>query len=508
VVKSTSVIFCLALILGIAGPAGAAQTRDPAMKDVMKDIGAIFEQYAVEAHVPGLVYGIVREGKLVKVQGIGVQDLESGTPVSADSVFRIASMTKAFTALAVLNLHKQGRLDLDSPAASIVPEFKVIAAPGQGAGPISLRQLLTHSAGLVTDDPWGDRQLNMSEPEFSRYLAAGIPLAQSPGEAFEYSNTGYAILGRAISNASGQRFQDYISQVLLQPLGMATTYWEISDVPARQLAIGYSWVDGHHEEQPRLSDGAYGAMGGLSTTAADYGRFVAWLLSAWSELPGNLAGTMDPATVREAGRGQVFSQLGQRPDGPDGASCPVVWMYGAGFYVVHDCELGMMLRHPGGLPGYGSQVLLLPREGVGIFAFANLTYAHLSEPVVEAAVRLKRAGLLQVPAMHVSPELQRAADDALQIYEAGDALVKKDELAINVLLDRSAQGRSAELSQLRRDAGTCSDIVTVEILHALAGKFRLVCEHGTVLVSILLSPTSPPKIQYLEFQAQEKVSGQ
>lgn len=493
---SNSRVIALALAVGMAGPAGSAEGWDAALGDT----DALFRKFATETHAPGLVYGVVRDGRLVHVQGFGVQDISSRTPVSADTVFRIASLTKSFTALAVLKLRDQGRLDLDAPATGLVPELKSVSLAGNAAGPIRLRQLLTHTAGWVTDDPWGDRQLDLPEPAFSDLLAQGIPLARTPGEAFEYSNTGYAVLGRVISNVSGQRYQDYISQVLLRPLGMASTFWERRDAPAARRAVGYSWVDDHLEEQPSLSDGAFGAVAGLSTTAHDYARFVAWLLSAWSARPNAVADTIDAATVREAGRGTVLSQIGQRANGPDGKTCPVAWMYGAGFYVVSDCELGTMLRHPGGLPGFGSQVLLLPRAGVGIFAFANLTYAHLSDPVVEAAVHLKRTGLLAEPTAPLSAPLARAAAAALRIYRAGDVGVALDELAANVLLDRPAAQRNAALRRSQEVMGTCMTVAPTEVRHALGGRFELTCEHGQVDVTILLAPTSPPQIQYLEFE--------
>jgi hypothetical protein len=197
----------------------------------------------------------------------------------------------------------------------------------------------------------------------------------------------------------------------------------------------------------------------------------------------------------------VLSQVGQRPNGPDGKPCPVAWQYGAGFYVVTDCELGTMLRHPGGLPGYGSQLLLLPESGIGIFAFANLTYAHLSEPVVEAAVRLKHAGLLKAPEPAPSTALSHAAATVLRMYRAGDVGVGANALAPNLLLDRSAVRRNAALLRDRVALGDCRSIAPAGIIHALGGRFTMFCERGTMGVIVLLAPTSPPTIQFLEFEA-------
>jgi CubicO group peptidase (beta-lactamase class C family) len=464
----------------------------------LRDMDALFEKFASEHHAPGLVYGVVRDGSLVHVHGIGVQDLHSRAPITGNSVFRIASLTKSFTALAALSLRDQGRLDLDAAAVNLVPELALVSLAGYG--PITPRQLISHTAGLVTDDPWADRQLDMSEQAFSDLLRQGLPLVHAPGESFEYSNTGYAVLGRVISNASGKPYQDYITQVLLRPLGMHATVWDTREVPAERHTTGYSWIDDHFEEQPALPDGAFAAMAGLNTSAKDFGAYVAWLLSAWNNQSTPVPDSISPATVREAGRAAVLSQVGLRRNGPDGKACPVAWQYGAGFYVVTDCELGTMLRHPGGLPGYGSQLLLLPDAGVAIFAFASVTYAPLSEPVIDAAIRLKRAGLLEVPEKAPSSALLSAAAAALRAYQAGDMNAAAEEFAPNVLLDQTAAQRNAALRRYREAVGDCTATVPSEVLHALAARFTLECDKGTLDAAILLYPTNPPKIQYLSLE--------
>ena len=116
-----------------------------------------------------------RTGKLVAVKGQGVQDPATGKPVDADSLFRIASMSKAFTALAILKLRDEGKLSLDALAETYVPEMKGWTYPTSDSRRIRVRDLLNHSAGFVTDDPWGDRQQPLTEAEFTRMLKAGVP---------------------------------------------------------------------------------------------------------------------------------------------------------------------------------------------------------------------------------------------------------------------------------------------------------------------------------------------
>ncbi|HZH08182.1 MAG TPA: serine hydrolase domain-containing protein, partial [Lautropia sp.] len=201
-------IFLSAALLTVPGMSYAQAAGD--LEQVTPAIDALFERYQQDAHVPGLVYGVVRDGRLVYLKTRGVQDLEDRRPVTADSLFRIASMSKAFTALAILKLRDDGRLRLDEPAETYVPEMKGWRYPTSDAPRITVRDLLSHTSGFVTDDPWGDRQQVLSEADFTRMLAAGVPWQRTPGTAFEYSNFGYALLGRIISNVAGRPYADYI----------------------------------------------------------------------------------------------------------------------------------------------------------------------------------------------------------------------------------------------------------------------------------------------------------
>ena len=149
--------------LALLSLAAAAEASEPPYAAADR----VFDEYRLDAHVPGLVYGIVAEGRLVHVGTLGVQDTESNRPVTADTLFRVASMTKAFTALTVLKLRDDGRLRLDEPASAYVPEMKGWDYPTDDSPPIRVRDLLNHAGGFVTDDPWGDRQQPLPEAEFT-----------------------------------------------------------------------------------------------------------------------------------------------------------------------------------------------------------------------------------------------------------------------------------------------------------------------------------------------------
>src|SRR5690606_32812547 len=128
--------------------------------------------------------------------------------------------------------------------------------------------------------PWGDRQLAIGEERMTELLRQGIPFSNVPGVAYEYSNFGFAILGRVVSAASGTPYRTYLQREILTPLGLSSTTLEPGDVPGDRLVRGYRREDETWVLEPPLADGAFGAMGGMLTSLEDLGRYVAYFLSA------------------------------------------------------------------------------------------------------------------------------------------------------------------------------------------------------------------------------------
>lgn len=456
----------------------------------------IFDEYCLDAHVPGLAYGIVANGRLVHVGTLGIRDIESERPVTADTLFRVASMTKAFTALTVLRLRDDGRLRLDAPASEYVPEMKQWDYPTGDSPPIRVRDLLNHAGGFVTDDPWGDRQTPLPEDEFTELLAAGVPFATVPGTRYEYSNLGYAVLGRIVTNVSQAPYAETITRTLLQPLGMHASGFDADAAPRDQRAIGYRWQDDGWRIEPTLGPGTFGAMGGLQTSANDYSKWVAFLLSAWPPRDGADEGPVRRATVRELAQGSNFPRMRDRPARTGTPPSRQSIAYGMGMIVAIDEKLGLTISHSGGYPGYGSHVLLLPDRGIGIFAMANRTYAGPARAVWDAAVALDAAGALGAErAMAVSESLAVAYRAAGSMYEAGSVEVAREQLATNFLLDRDAAHRADDLADLKAQVGACDTSAPISATGALTGDFTWRCERGRIDGSLLLAPTRPPTIQ-------------
>ena len=494
----------IAILLAIAVAAPfPAVAQDPApetLDQLAPEIDALFAKYRTDQHIPGMVYGVVKDGKLAYVKGIGVQNITDERAVTPDSLFRIASMTKAFTALSILKLRDDGKLRLDDLAEQHIPEMKGWTYPTKDSPRIRIRDLLQHVGGFVTDDPWGDRQQVLPQAEFTKMVAAGMPFSRAPQSAHEYSNFGYALLGRVVANASGMAYADYVRQTILTPLGMTASGFDAPKAPKVHYALGYRWENDRWSPEPEMADGAFNSMGGLQVSANDYAKWVAFLLSAWPALDDADTGPVKRATVREIAQGLNFVSVTNRIGASGATACKQAAAYGMGWRVAQDCDLGLTLAHGGGYPGYGSHVMLMPDHGVGVFAMANRTYAGPSAPAWDTAVAMGKAGLLETRAVPVSPAVAEAYAAAKAAYAAGNLGPLEGKLAMNFLMDRSADNWTAELAELKEEVGECPADEPLAPIGAMSTAFRLDCAKGKLDGILLLAPTTPPTVQALRFR--------
>ncbi|MBS0525043.1 MAG: beta-lactamase family protein [Proteobacteria bacterium] len=465
---------------------------------VMIEIDKACADFARQENLPGLLAGIVQGGELVHLTTLGHADRDAGRAVTRETAFRIASMTKSTTALAILALRDAGKLALDAPLADTIPQFASVAPATRDSAPVTVRHLLTHTAGFVTDDPWGDRMLGMSPAALDALIATGKLFARPPGLAFEYSNLGYALLGRVITNVSGAPYQSFIRRTLLQPLGMMRTTFDAFEAARGDFACGYRCDDGVWARERLEPDGEVGAMGGLATTAADYTRYLTFLLSAWPPRDDPETGPVRRASVREMG---LFHAPPFLPDVVDGRAASAS-AYGYGLVDAADATLGRRLHHPGGLPGYGSHMLFLPERSVGVFAFANRTYAPMSRLTPRLAELFLAIQPKPAP-LPASPWLKRAVDAVVAAYAAGRIETASSVLAANLLLDVPAPLRNAELAGLKQQLGE-GGLESIEPMHALSGRFVIACANGRLRGTIILSPEAEPGIQKLVLAAESR----
>jgi CubicO group peptidase (beta-lactamase class C family) len=469
------------------------------LESALPEIDRIFRAYAAAKKIPGMVWGVVIDDRLAHVQTYGVRDRASQEPVAPDTAFRIASMTKSFTALAILKLRDNGRLSLEDPVSKWIPQFARMELPTRDTPPLRIRQLLSHSAGLPEDNPWGDRQLSATDAALDAWLQAGIPFSTPPGTRYEYSNYAFGLLGRVVTKASGLPYEKYVRQEILAKLHLDGTTFQFGDIPAASRAIGYRLEpDGTYGEEPPLPHGVFGAMGGLLTTATDLGKYIAFHLSAWPPRDDPDSGPVRRASVREMAHLWTPSNLTVRRT--DGALQAAETGYGFGLRVTSDCRFDHIVAHGGGLPGFGSYMAWLPEYGVGIFAMATLTYSGPAEPISGAWDAMLRSGGLRKRELPPTALQRQMRDHILNLWKHWDDAEARQIASMNLFLDAPSVQRQAEIRKLQDEVGECTAAGPVMPENWLRGQFNLHCSKGTVGVFFTMAPTTPPAVQHLAFQ--------
>jgi CubicO group peptidase (beta-lactamase class C family) len=507
---STAAVQRLAMMLLFTAPQIRASESNPPprftdpqrvqkLESAVGDIDKIFRAYAASRNIPGMVWGLVIDRRVAHINAFGVQDRGANTPVTASTVFRIASMTKSFTALAILKLRDDGKLSLEDPVSKWVPEFAKMQMPTNDAGPIRIRHLLTHGAGFPEDNPWGDQQLGASDDELTGWLKRGIPFSTAPDSQYEYSNYGFGLLGRIVSRASRLPYDQYVRTQILLPLQMANSTLEPSKMPGASRAVGYRRTpEGAYLPEPSLPHGAFGAMGGMLTSANDLGRYVAFQLAAWPARDEKDTGPIRRASVREMNQlWRLSSVTAGRADGKLKAE---VRGYGYGLRVAADCRFDHIVSHSGGLPGFGSHMAWLPEYGVGMFAMANLTYVGPAQPVSEAWDVLQKTGGLRKRELPPSPLLTEMRDRIAKLWTAWNDSDAKEIAAMNLFLDEPIQQRRHQIARLKAEAGECAAPGPIRPENWMRGQFNMSCKNGEIGVFFSLAPTQPPRVQFLSFQ--------
>jgi CubicO group peptidase (beta-lactamase class C family) len=482
--------------LGFSDPQRVAK-----LSSTFGDIDRVFREHARREHIPGAVWAIVVDGRVAHIGTEGFRDVASKSPVDSGTVFRIASMTKSFTAMAILKLRDEGKLSLDDPAERWVPELATLKYPTSDSPKLTIRHLLSHSTGFPEDNPWGDQQLSVTDSEMGRMMRRGIPFSNAPGVAYEYSNYGFAILGRIVTKASGVPYRRYVADNILKPLGMTSTTLEPASVAPSRLAQGYRWEDEQWKLEPQLPDGAFGAMGGMLTSARDLGVYVGAFLAAWPPRDGAETGPVKRSSLREM---QQLQRAGATTAArnADGTLRLSSSGYGFGLGVSSNCDFAHIVGHSGGLPGFGSVMRWLPEYGVGIIAFGNRTYSGWGTPTTEAIALMSKTGALEPRMPEPSPALVASKEAVSRlIMNWSDALA--DSLAaVNLFLDQSRDRRKAHFDLVRAKVGPCRAATGFDLVeNALRGQWTLPCERGFAPVYVTLAPTMPPTVQYLAVNA-------
>ncbi|RLB47760.1 MAG: hypothetical protein DRI90_26020 [Deltaproteobacteria bacterium] len=447
------------------------------------DLDGLLKQALGKLGVVGLSAAVVLGRERIWAGSYGTRDRDGGEPIDVDTVFRIGSLTKLFTGLAILKLRDAGKLGLDDPVARHLPEIEQVRYPTTDSPRITIRHLVTHTSGLprLGKLDYFSRKEAVTEPE----LLAGLKdlsLEAPPGEAEAYSNLGMSLAGLVVSRVSRQPYRDYVTEQLLEPLGMGASVWDQEAVPPDRLASGYrsendSYRAGHHWRM-----GASEACGGMYSSAADMARFVGSQLDAWPARSDPPSGPVRRSSIRE-------SHLLAGP-GPSGARS-----FGINWGSISHPKLGFAATHAGGTLQYGATVWLLPERGLGLVLLANGggEAGEVAERLSGVGGRMLDLILKQVPVpeLTLSPALAAAATKVRALLAAPetDAI---EQLFNEAFLKQFPPKRITKLLTQSADAlGACTGHTPLQQSDAKTGVVRLDCELGTAeVVLVLESPTA------------------
>ncbi len=382
----------LLLLLGLSGaPVATAQApapapapsvaKDPRVVQALSLLTAWLDAEQAHRRLPGVSLAVIHDQESLFSRGFGYAHVETKAPATPSTMYSICSISKLFTGVAVMQERDAGRLGLDDPVSKHLPWFSIGGMP-DGAPPVTVRGLLTHSSGLPreSDFPyWTGPEYPFPPAEMVRERVAGQEMLYRPETFFQYSNLGLTLAGEVAAAAAGKPFAGLIRENVLDPLGMKDTETEHLDRwRGNRLATGYTAPrrDGTREKVPPYEVRGIAPAAGFTSTVEDLGRFASWQF--------RLLGTqktevLDVDTLREMQRVQ-FMDPGWKTS------------WGLGFQVWRSGEK-TFVGHNGYCPGYQSQLLLQTGEKLATVFMTNTNgidaqrYAQTAYDVVAPAVK-------------------------------------------------------------------------------------------------------------------------
>lgn len=461
--------------------------------DANASLASLFELHAALNEAPQLAWGVVAEGEL---------RWHGGHDADADTVFRIASMSKSFTAAAVLMLRDRGAFALDDPIVKYAAELESIRYPTTDSRPVTIRDLLTMSSGLCTDDPWADRRMDITDDELDAVIAAGVEFAVPTGTAMQYSNLGYGLLGRVVLRSTGRTVQDVVRHDLMAPLGMTSSGWTQQHLPSdATIAKGHARIAGGEgwRDEPFCGDGAIAPMGGVFTTVRDLARWVAFMLDAFPARDGDDGLPLCRASRREMQQGWRTFAPDERV-AIDGVRRSVQGAYGMGLMMLHHDQLGTVVTHSGGIPGFGSNMRWVPGASIGVIALANVTYARMADATAAALELLTTRGDVVRPGAPVTPRLRAAAHDLVALISSWDDGAADALLADNMFSDHERSTLATRARTLMESHGTLT-IERIEALNRCEADVHVRGQHISFTIEFSTAPHAQTRIQHYEIKA-------
>jgi D-alanyl-D-alanine carboxypeptidase len=381
----------LALGMAAAIPGGLriGVARAAPSAEALRTLDRFIAGYCTAMNAPGLTLGLANAAGTVRVSSYGYVDLAAKTPVTTSQLFEIGSITKSFVALVVLQLHEEGKLDLQAPVRDYLPWLSMET----DFGDILVHHLLTHSSGMPEDAP-----VFPSSPERRPRQAF------KPGSEFHYSNWGYGVLGYLIEARDGRPWPAAVTARIFKPLGMTDTAASITSAVRARIVQSYVPL---HDDRPYPRHGALVPAGSLAVEVA---------AGSIASTPGDMASYMRMILNRGAIPGsRIVSEDGFRLFSTSHIAAPTFGPsagYGYGI-AVDELDGHRRLRHTGGMVSFMSAMQLDLDSGLGAFASINAQLGYRPNAVAQLALQLMRA-----ETEHAKPPAIPAFDESAKVAAA------------------------------------------------------------------------------------------
>ena len=336
--------------------AGEKVKHDPFQAAISR-FEAKLAQDVAEDSMGSISAGVVVGNDVIWANGFGWADIEKQIPADAETVYRTGSISKSFTAVLMMKMVEKGYFELDDPVERYFPEIKNLADKPENAEPITFRHLASHTSGLIRE-PKLKGAASGPISQWEEKILASIPKTSyqsMPGEKFSYSNIGFGMLGLAISRAAGKPFMDLIQEHVFDPLGMANSFFVLTDEYVPHLSMGYmqrrdGTVDAGFPAKEHAGRGYKVPNGGVYSTVGDLSKFVA-----------AMTGTSSEKIFSEETRQEILKR--QTPEGGSG--------YGLGFFRQKDEDGYISIGHGGSVAGYNASMVFDLESKIGVVIFRN-----------------------------------------------------------------------------------------------------------------------------------------
>lgn len=346
-------IVALVWSMSSAMPAQEDSAPKPTLADVFKHLSAAIEYEVEQKDLPAFSLAIVEGDNVVWSNGYGFQDAEKKVPATAETVYRVGSISKLLTDISVMKLVETGELDLDEPVTTYLPTFKPNNTSGK---PITLRMLMTHRSGLVRESPVGN-YFDPDEPSLADTVASlnGTPIIYPPNTRTKYSNAAIAVVGAVLESKLKGRHADLVKREIFEPLQMTSSSFDLTPEIDKRLATAYMWTyDDRRFVAPKFLLGT-GPAGNLYSNVLDLCKFTSFIFNEGKTENGQV---IKPETLKLMTSAQI---------GTDGKP----QRFGIGFHI-DDLDGEKVIGHGGAVYGFSTQLEVIPSRKIGVAAASAL----------------------------------------------------------------------------------------------------------------------------------------